>query len=249
MQHAERSRAGCWIAAILGCLGALGLASLAVFAALFFFLRAAPSTASPALPGGPPASPPEIADPVPSDPPASDSDPPGADDPDLDDEIKRTPYVVRGSTLSELRKQMSELGPTDSAGRHDAYTTWLVRWSYPYEREASSCGLGKVKVSLTVTYTMPDWDRPADAPSAVVTRWDRYMKDLQRHEDGHRDNGYGAARDILRELRAFGTRETCDDANRAASQRAERIVDEYRKKDVSYDATTRHGATQGARFP
>lgn len=229
-------------------MGALGVAALAVvFAFFFLFAPARSSTTAPVPVGGAPALPP--AAPTEPAPPESDEAPAVADDPDLDDEIKRTPYVIRGSTLSELRAQMSRLGPVDASGRHDAYTSWVVRWSYPYERQPDSCGLGKVKVSLTVTFTMPEWERPDDAPADVVTRWERYTKVLQEHEDGHKDHGYGAAREVLRELRAFDSRPTCDEANRAANQRAERILDVYRKKDQSYDATTRHGATQGARFP
>ncbi|MBE7481808.1 MAG: DUF922 domain-containing protein [Polyangiaceae bacterium] len=37
--------------------------------------------------------------------------------------------------------------------------------------------------------------------------------------------------------------------NREANAAANRIVEEYKAKDKAYDKETRHGATQGARFP
>jgi predicted secreted Zn-dependent protease len=231
------------IAAILGCLGALGLGAVVVVvvAGALFFTRASAPVAT-AVPVPVPA-PIETAPPPPVD---SDG---GEEDEDFTLAVQHTPYTIRGSTEGELRQQMNQLGPVDAYGRHDAYTRWYVRWTHPYDRSASSCSLGDVKVSVQITYTLPDWKPPADASPAVVARWNRYMSALQKHENGHRDHGVAAGRAVLAALRRVGEHPTCDAAGTAASTEGNRILDEYRKKDRSYDTTTRHGATQGATFP
>lgn len=233
---------GCVIAAVLGCLGALGLGVgvVAVAAALFFTRVSAPVATAAPDPENPPV---EIAPPPPAEFDA------GVEDEDFTLTVEHTPYTIRGSTETELRQQMNQLGPVDAYGRHDAYTRWYVRWTYPYDRGASGCSLGDVKVSVQVTYTLPEWKPPADASPAVVARWNRYASALQKHEDGHRDHGVGAGRAVLAALRRLGERPTCDAAGTAASAEGNRILDEFRKKDRTYDATTRHGATQGATFP
>ncbi|MBK9001341.1 MAG: DUF922 domain-containing protein [Myxococcales bacterium] len=58
-----------------------------------------------------------------------------------------------------------------------------------------------------------------------------------------------AARDVLRKLEKLDAEPDCDSMNREANAAANRIVEEYKAKDKAYDKETRHGATQGARFP
>jgi predicted secreted Zn-dependent protease len=232
-----KSRTGCIVAAVLGCALALGVLFVAGAGAALFYFRARATTSRPVVTALPTVEEP------------SESEAPGPSDPNLQIEQKIQHYAIAGSSASELRRQMNQLGPSDASGRHDAFTRWYVRWSYPYDRSPGSCGLGKVKVSVTVSYTLPEWSDPAAAPPDLVTQWNGYLAAVRRHEDGHRDNGVAAGRDVLAKLRAFGTRDTCDAANRDANAAGNRILDEYRTKDRRYDETTRHGATQGAKFP
>ena len=224
-------RTGCIIAAVLGCAGALGAA---VLVALVGWLFVSAPAAAP------------IAD-LPPEPTAVESEP--APDPDLTIRVSHTPYTIRGSSAAELRKQMDALGPTDAHGRYDAYTRWYVRWKYPYERTPNACGLGKVTVTVDVTYTLPEWTPPPDASADLVSRWNRYLRALRSHESGHHRHGAEAGRAVLEKLRRLEAQRRCEDADRRANLLGERVLETYRAKDQSYDKTTRHGATEGARFP
>ncbi len=238
----SKSKTGCIIAAILGGVGCLGaLAVLAIAAALLFVTRAAPRPVATATPA----------------PPAVETEPsPPGDEPDAGElpagvnvETKHENYTIRGASADALRSDLARLGPKDQDGSHHAYTRWNVRWSYPYARSPGSCATGKANVSVTVTFTMPEWEPPSDAPAELVERWNKYIKALEHHENGHKEHGLGAARDVLRKLERLEAEPDCDSMNREANAAANRVVEDYKAKDKAYDRDTRHGATQGARFP
>jgi predicted secreted Zn-dependent protease len=96
---------------------------------------------------------------------------------------------------------------------------------------------------------MPEWTPPPEAAADLVERWNRYHTALQRHEDGHKEHGLGAARDVREKLRALDAEPDCDSMNREANAVANRVVEQYKAKDRTFDKETRHGASQGARFP
>ena len=75
------------------------------------------------------------------------------------------------------------------------------------------------------------------------------MTALQTHEDGHKEIGIQAGHDILRTLEGLPSYPTCDELEEAADAAGEGVLDRYREQEIIYDQTTRHGATQGARFP
>lgn len=242
-----RSNTSCIVAAVVGGIGCLGLlAMLIVGGAAFFLLRpVAPPTPVPVATAAPPAADPEE---PPSSPPQDEFDA-GELPSEVSVEIKHENYLIRGASAEALRDDLARLGPKDQDGNHHAYTRWSLRWSYPYERRAGRCATGPVKVSVTVTFTYPEWNPPAEAPTELVERWNGYKTALERHENGHKEHGLGAARDVRKKLESLGDEPDCDSMNREANAQASRIVDDYKAKDKAYDKTTRHGATQGARFP
>ena len=162
---------------------------------------------------------------------------------------KNEPYVVSGASAQEIRSNLNRLGPVSEQGRHDAMTYWYIRWSYPFERRADSCDTGPVKVSVSIRMQMPQWSPPADAASDVSESWNRYLRALEHHENGHVNHGLQAAREVLEQLQRLDAKESCPAMDLAANAAANRILEDYRQRDKAYDQRTRHGATQGARFP
>ncbi|MFO0564173.1 MAG: DUF922 domain-containing Zn-dependent protease [Polyangiaceae bacterium] len=230
----------------IGCGGAV-LLSAGVLGALVYFRSAPPPRPVPVRASPPPTTaesskdePVESADVVPDASPLPS---------EIESDTRHEDYAIQGSSASALRSDMDRHGPTDAEGRHDAYTRWNVRWSFPYDRKPNVCGTGDVKVSVTITFVMPDWTPPADAPDDLVRRWNAYKKALELHENGHKEHGLAAAKDILSTLRALPAEPDCDGMNRVANAAARRVIDKYKEKDKTYDRDTRHGATQGARFP
>ena len=150
-------------------------------------------------------------------------------------------YAVGGTTDAQIRARLNARAPASPDGFDgDAFTRWNFRWSWPGYGSAA-CDLGKATVTLGIVVSFPRWIHPAAAPAAVAADWLRYTRALARHEQGHVDNV--RARDPL-VLRAI-KRATCSTADAAARAQLQLI----RAQDVAYDARTRHGATQGARFP
>lgn len=243
---AKRGYSGCAIGAAIGCaLLVVTLAAGVVALALaLFLLTDAPSASPPPIPTArsvPDTDPDTVPDPP--------DEPPVALDPKLTVEATRANYAITGKSAGELRRQLDTLGPKDQSGRFDAYTHWNVRWTYSYDRTAAACAVTDVKVTVTVKITMPEWSPPPDASPELVSSWNRYIKALERHENGHRDNGVAAGRDVLSTLRSFGSRGTCTKSGEDANATGLEVVKRYQAKDKDYDRTTGHGRTQGARFP
>ena len=164
-------------------------------------------------------------------------------------ETKHEDYAISGASAEAMRSDLARRGPKDDGGSHHAFTRWFVRWSYLYDRRPGTCALTDVKVTVAVTFIMPDWTAPPEAPPDLVARWNQYRTRLQRHEDGHREHGLAAAKDVLNDLRKLPAASDRDAMNRRANTRGNDVLEKYKRRDKDYDRDTRHGATQGARFP
>jgi predicted secreted Zn-dependent protease len=150
-------------------------------------------------------------------------------------------YAVGGTTAAQVRAQLSARAPRSPDGfRGDAFTRWQFRWSWP-GYGSSSCRLSKATVTLRVMVSFPRWTHPRAASAALATAWARYSRALARHEQGHVDYAVARYPAVVRAIRHA----TCGTADAAARKQLNLI----REHDVAYDASTQHGATQGARFP
>lgn len=132
---------------------------------------------------------------------------------------------------------------------YDAFTSWYVKWRYEYYTSDGYCSLEAVDVSVDVEYTLPKWVVKPLGNQKTWINWNRYSDALKKHEDGHRDFGIGAARDIEAALLSIGSRPRCDTLGADANAIGYRILDDYRRKEIEYDRKTEHGRTQGAVFP
>ncbi|MDA8187268.1 MAG: DUF922 domain-containing protein [Dehalococcoidales bacterium] len=150
-------------------------------------------------------------------------------------------YDIAGSTERELRAQLDALGPVDQSGwLGDAYTGWNISWRWPAYANGS-CQLANVKVTYEIKVTFPRWIPPRNASPEMVARWETYTRALAEHEKGHVDFVVQTIPSVAEAIK----KATCNTANAAA----EKVLDRIRQHDVEYDAATKHGATQGARFP
>ena len=159
---------------------------------------------------------------------------------------KKRTYEINGSTAAELREQMQRLGPKDKAGiQRYAYTGWYVRWSYRCERSAGGFRLASYTANVTIDFTFPRWNSPADADSDLRTKWDAFSRALQTHEEGHRDIGVQAGTAVLAAFRSLPDSPTCESVYSSADAAGQRVVQESRERESAYDRETRNGLTQG----
>ncbi len=163
--------------------------------------------------------------------------------------IKHSVYSISGRTSYDLRAQMNKAGPgADGITGGYARTKWDVKWRYGLTQISGGCRVNNVTTSVHVTYTMPHWKNSADGSPDLRGKWERFVKVLQIHEDGHKDHGVHAAQEIEAGIAQLQPSRSCNDMQRTADATAESILEKYRKKDLYYDILTIHGATQGAVF-
>ncbi|HEX8846539.1 MAG TPA: DUF922 domain-containing Zn-dependent protease [Pyrinomonadaceae bacterium] len=160
-----------------------------------------------------------------------------------------TYYEIYGATVGELNAQMRKLGPADKSGRrHHAFTKWDVSWTYTCQNQGGDYSLGSLGVKLKVTFIMPRWAASSDADKEVVNKWKKYLRALQKHEDGHKDIGIEAGDEIVRRVEELESYASCQELGEAINSAAQAVLEEQRQKEIRYDKETNHGLTQGARF-
>ena len=167
-------------------------------------------------------------------------------------------YRIYGSTERELRSSLNNhparfSPPGNPSVRfpsgEDAHTWWYVTWHYDYQRFSGGCRLTRITVRDDVTILLPEWHPLAGTSSALVSKWNTYLRNLRRHENGHEQNSITASTRIASDLHGLSSFPSCPVADATANRLGYARIKQANHADVTYDARTRHGATQGAVFP
>jgi predicted secreted Zn-dependent protease len=159
-------------------------------------------------------------------------------------------YDVVGSSDRELRNQMNAKGPMGTRGhRVDGHTHWKTSWRYRYAPSADGCAFTRIDVVVKGTMTLPRWTGEAHASDSLAKNWRSFATALRRHEEGHYAHGLKAREEIEELGRSFRVPGSCATIEEVFREQAKSIIDKYRAADAAYDAETRHGRTQGVRFP
>jgi predicted secreted Zn-dependent protease len=156
-------------------------------------------------------------------------------------------YYVNGPSASVLAAQIDRNGPPGADGkRYAGKTKWDVQWKFRHEQHGATCSMKEVAVAIGVAQTLPKWRNEAKGAAALKTRWQQFVDALKRHEDGHKDHGLAAGKEIQAALLSAKPVSNCEDLAAAANSVAEAIVTKYQKLDQDYDRKTDHGRSQGA---
>jgi predicted secreted Zn-dependent protease len=173
---------------------------------------------------------------------------PAAADPVITDKV--TLYAVSGVTKDELRAAMRDQGLRDMNGRPgDALTTWHLDWRYRTMPGRAGCSVGDVRVTIDVGIEAPELDAEADLPHDVRSIFEAYARHLMEHEQGHRRIAIEGARRLEDALKATPHAASCKTVEATAEARARAELYALAARSAAYDKATRHGRTQGARFP
>ena len=153
-------------------------------------------------------------------------------------------YDIQGRTLSELRADIRRKGPKIDGTSFVGEARSPMRWSWRTESTGGSmCSIREVSVSVNAQITLPRWTPPADAEPGLVDEWKRFIAALEEHEAGHKDISAKAGREITNRLR--GLSGLCSQLSTRANDLARTIVARASEEQKFYDASTRHGLTQG----
>lgn len=159
-------------------------------------------------------------------------------------------YQIYGNTADQLRTQIQQCAPGASGAGGAEYTgetTYVMNWQYTAVG-STTCTVTNVKVGLHITTALPLWQPIRSATNGLDSRWQSFMNALTAHETGHAtlDKQYAAV--ILQNLNALPAMECAQvDANVKRVVHNEVVL--LNQANDTYDATTNHGATQGAILP
>jgi predicted secreted Zn-dependent protease len=156
-------------------------------------------------------------------------------------------YDAHGRTAAELRADMGKLGPKLDGTTFVGETRSPMRWTWRTESTgAGSCSIRDVSVFVNAQITLPRWTPPADAEPSLLAEWNRFLGALETHEGGHKDISAKAGTAIIDRLRGLSA--VCSMLGTRANDLARDIVERASAEQRAYDATTRHGLTQGTAF-
>ena len=156
-------------------------------------------------------------------------------------------YDVTGRTFDEVRGDMRRRGPRIDGTTFVGEARSPMRWTWRTESVGgSTCSIREVTVSVNAQITLPRWKPPADAEPGLEVEWKRFIAALEEHEAGHKDISAKAGREITSRLR--GMSGLCNQLGTRANDLARTIVARATEEQKFYDATTRHGLTQGTAF-
>ena len=157
------------------------------------------------------------------------------------------PYPVRALPGETLRKALNAATPIAVDGqRFHGYTRWNVRWTFRWWREASGrCAITEVTTRLHTEVQLPELQAASPEQQAA---FDRYLRALSDHEQGHVQIGRDAAQAIDQGIRQMPAAPDCATLEREANALGHRLLQDHVAREKQYDQSTRHGATQGARL-
>lgn len=157
------------------------------------------------------------------------------------------PYEVRAQPGQSLRQALNAATPIKVNGQpFHAYTRWNVRWTFRWWREASGrCTITEVTTRLRTEVQLPELRTATAAQRAL---FDRYLRALSRHEQGHVQFARDAAHAIDRGIAQLPSEPECASLERRANALGHRLLHEHAEREKQYDRDTRHGASQGAKL-
>lgn len=165
----------------------------------------------------------------------------------VNEENSQRPYTVRAQPDQSLRQALNAATPIKVNGQpFHGYTRWNVRWTFRWWREASGrCTITEVTTRLRTEVQLPELHSATPAQQAL---FDRYLRSLSHHEQGHVQFGRDAAQAIDRGIAGLPAAPDCATLERQANALGHRLLAEHVEREKQYDRDTRHGASQGARL-
>jgi predicted secreted Zn-dependent protease len=148
--------------------------------------------------------------------------------------VREENYEVRGTTVEEIGRSLTESSNAALGGNIVGLHHWNLGWNYTYGIGRMGCEIRQVVMELTSTVTVPIWVDRDRADPDVAAIWDEYLEALEAHEFRHRRLSYLAAREISVELNRLRV-ETCTMMSQHAGETGERILAKYRALNEEVD--------------
>lgn len=159
---------------------------------------------------------------------------------------KDTTYPVSGLSAADLRRSMYAHA---EATWPDPRAVGLTEASIPIAgrcQEYSDGGaLRDATISLSLVVHLPAWQDSERAPPKLRQSWQRFLRALAAHEEGHVEIAIKHAKQLRAELAALTPEESCQAFMTKFQERAARAQARMDEEQAAYDAKTEHGIKQG----
>jgi predicted secreted Zn-dependent protease len=164
---------------------------------------------------------------------------------DVTDRLDFTYYVANADPSRSLLDILNASSPIRENGIiYHADTNWNVRWDVRwFENPDGSCRITSVSTELTGNIRLP---RLFGATDLQMDQFNNYLSALSVHESGHYDIGRETASAIDKKILSLPAMPNCKDLATAANSIGYQTLEEQKKKEKQYEASTDHGRLQGA---
>jgi predicted secreted Zn-dependent protease len=155
-------------------------------------------------------------------------------------------YGVTGDSLSKINAQMALCSPIRENEIHYAATTYYnLSWQLQYRQFGDMCTIDTARVGLHISMVFPAWSPPIATPIDTTLGWNRFLRNLHTHENGHVARDQAAGKAIQNMFHSLPPT-LCTRITALATERANRIIASLDATNQRYDSDTDHGRTQGA---
>ncbi len=155
-------------------------------------------------------------------------------------------YPVTGRTAVELRRSMEQHA---ASSWPDPRAVGLTEARIPIEgrcQEYSDGGaLRDATIALSLVVHLPAWQNSEVAPAALRRSWDKFLRALTAHEEGHVEIAIKHANALRDDLAAMKPEESCEAFMTKFQERTSAAQARMDKEQAEYDAKTEHGIKQG----
>jgi predicted secreted Zn-dependent protease len=157
-----------------------------------------------------------------------------------------TRYSITGSNIGEIARQLGVGRNSDSD--YVGATATRVQWQFVQQRHEDTCAIGSVLVRIEIQTRIPQWIKPPSATDLLSAQWTAFVHATERHENGHRNIALHTAVAIAQALSdEHGL--ACNELDQFSNAGARGQWELGNQHQLTYDATTLHGETQGSRWP
>jgi predicted secreted Zn-dependent protease len=156
-------------------------------------------------------------------------------------------YRVYGYSPAQIREQIRRCSPVTSHNKkYSAETSYKVNWRYNSRKTADGlCKTTDAKVAIRMQITYPSWQPSAYDQSGLQSKWTRFIKALEVHEQEHLRLNREYARNLLRTIEDFPAT-GCSELSGKLRGDIDRLIAAVKNQHTNYDSASNHGATQGA---
>ena len=148
-------------------------------------------------------------------------------------------YNIRAKNAQEVFRQISRNGLKRSGIKHAVATT-LIKMkidNVKIQRRGRRCVVKDVRVKLTLVYSYPRWRNIKKSSKSARKKWNRYYKQVVRHEKNHGALAKKMARNMERSARKLTSRSSrnCSGLTRKLKRSFSKINRQHDRQQKAFD--------------